>query len=57
MWNSLLGPFLGLSLFAEDDPMVVEKFIKHTSSIRSRIVPDDLRVLAKELDHVRTVSF
>ena len=53
MFTSLLGPFLGLSLFAEDDPKVVEKFIRNISN---RNIPDGLQDLAKELDHVRTVS-
>ncbi|KAK7084333.1 Ubiquitin conjugation factor E4 B [Halocaridina rubra] len=51
MFTSLLGPFLGLSLFAEDDQKVVEKFIKNVSN---RNIPDGLQDLAKELDHVRT---
>ncbi|XP_076039140.1 ubiquitination factor E4B isoform X2 [Oratosquilla oratoria] len=49
---SLLGPFLSPSVFAEDDPGVVDKFIKHSEGGRS--TPDGLQVLAKELDHVRT---
>ncbi|CAL4124590.1 unnamed protein product, partial [Meganyctiphanes norvegica] len=43
---------MSLSVFAEDDPGVVEKFIKSHSS--GRTVPDALQGLAKELDHMRT---
>ncbi|XP_071535625.1 ubiquitin conjugation factor E4 B-like [Panulirus ornatus] len=52
LFATLLGPFMGLSLFAEDDPHVVEKFIKHQSN--GRTVPDGLQDLARELDHMRT---
>lgn len=50
--TTLLGPFLELSLFAEDDPRVVDKFIKHQGN--SRTVPDGLLDLARELDLMRT---
>ncbi|XP_068249521.1 ubiquitin conjugation factor E4 B-like [Palaemon carinicauda] len=53
MFTTLLGPFLCLSLFAEDDPKVVEKFIKNVST---RNIPSGLQDLAKELDHVRTTT-
>ncbi|XP_042239775.1 ubiquitin conjugation factor E4 B-like isoform X2 [Homarus americanus] len=52
LFATLLGPFLGLSLFAEDDPRVVDKFVKHQSN--GRTVPDGLQDLARELDHMRT---
>ncbi|XP_053651922.2 ubiquitin conjugation factor E4 B isoform X2 [Cherax quadricarinatus] len=52
LFTTILGPFLGLSLFAEDDPHVVDKFVKHQSN--GRTVPDGLQDLARELDHMRT---
>ncbi|KAB7497984.1 Ubiquitin conjugation factor E4 B [Armadillidium nasatum] len=54
VWSSLLGPFLGLSIFAEDDSAVVDKFLKTViRNSRSFVVPEDLKILAKELNHVR----
>ncbi|KAK4326138.1 hypothetical protein Pmani_003303 [Petrolisthes manimaculis] len=52
LFTTTLGPFLGLSLFAEDDPRVVDKFVRHQSN--GRTVPDGLQDLARELDHMRT---
>ncbi|KAK3104970.1 hypothetical protein FSP39_014399 [Pinctada imbricata] len=49
---SLLGPFLGLSVFAEDNTKVVEKFFKHqTTADNARLVHQSLQ---HGLEYVRT---
>ncbi|KAG0713085.1 Ubiquitin conjugation factor E4 B [Chionoecetes opilio] len=50
--TTLLGPFLALSLFAEDDPRVAEQFVRNQGS--SQTMPPGLQDLAREMDHMRT---
>lgn len=54
MQATLLGPFLALSLFAEDDPRVAEQFVRNQGT--SQTMPAGLQDLAREMDHMRMVS-
>ncbi|MPC17927.1 Ubiquitin conjugation factor E4 B [Portunus trituberculatus] len=49
--TTLLGPFLVLSLFAEDDPRVAEQFVRNQGT--GQTMPTGLQDLAKEMDHMR----
>lgn len=50
--TTLLGPFLALSLFAEDDPRVAEQFVRNQGN--SQTMPTGLQDLAREMNHMRT---
>lgn len=50
--TTILGPFLALSLFAEDDPRVAEQFVRNQGS--GQTMPAGLQDLAREMDHMRT---
>ena len=52
--TTLLGPFVALSLFAEDDPRVAEQFVRNQGS--GQTMPAGLQDLAREMDHMRMVS-
>ncbi|KAK8392611.1 hypothetical protein O3P69_014791 [Scylla paramamosain] len=49
--TTLLGPFLALSLFAEDDPRVAEQFVRNQGT--GQTMPAGLQDLAREMDHMR----